>query len=64
MCCVKCVYFDIKVGGKDVGKIRPQLRADVVPMTADRGVCVGRCVGGGCDVWSVDILKSRLVIKM
>ena len=21
MCCVKCVYFDIKIGGKDVGRI-------------------------------------------
>ena len=63
VCCVKCVYFDIKAGGKDVGRITPQLKADVVPMTADRGVGVGRCVWG-CDVWSVDILKSRLVIKM
>ena len=21
VCCVKCVYFDIKIGGKDVGRI-------------------------------------------
>ncbi len=30
------VYFDIKVGGKDIGRITAQLRADVVPMTAGR----------------------------
>ena len=40
--CVECVYFDIKIGGKDVGRKTAQLRADVVPMTA--GGCVGGCV--------------------
>ncbi|XP_072045736.1 peptidyl-prolyl cis-trans isomerase E-like [Amphiura filiformis] len=34
------VYFDIKIGGKDCGRITGQLRADVVPMTAENFRCL------------------------
>ena len=54
--CVECVYFNIEIGGKDVGRITAQLRADVVPMTV--GVCVGGGAGGfamGCVLCEVCI---------
>lgn len=34
------VYFDIKIGNKDIGRITIQLRADVVPMTAENFRCL------------------------
>ena len=36
-------YFDVTIGGKDVGRIEMTLRADVVPKTAEnfRALCTG-----------------------
>lgn len=38
------VYFDMEVGGKDVGRITFELRADVAPKTAEnfRQLCTGK----------------------
>ena len=37
------VYFDMEVGGEDVGRIEFELRADVAPKTAEnfRQLCTG-----------------------
>merc|ERR1719246_430757 len=37
------VFFDMEVGGNDVGRITMELRADVVPKTAEnfRALCTG-----------------------
>merc|ERR1712021_43702 len=37
------VYFDMEVGGEDVGRITFELRADVAPKTAEnfRALCTG-----------------------
>mmetsp|Transcript_22331 Transcript_22331/g.30490 ORF Transcript_22331/g.30490 Transcript_22331/m.30490 type:complete len:197 (-) Transcript_22331:284-874(-) len=37
------VYFDIEVGGKDLGRIEMELKADVTPKTAEnfRALCTG-----------------------
>lgn len=35
------VYFDMEVGGEDVGRITFELRADVVPKTAENFVSFG-----------------------
>ncbi len=37
------VYFDMEVGGEDVGRITFELRADVAPKTAEnfRQLCTG-----------------------
>ena len=37
------VYFDMEVGGEDVGRITFELNADVVPKTAEnfRALCTG-----------------------
>lgn len=39
----KLVYFDMEVGGEDVGRITFELKADVVPKTAEnfRALCTG-----------------------
>lgn len=36
----RVVYFDMEVGGQDVGRITFELRADVVPKTAENFVSV------------------------
>lgn len=33
------VYFDMRIGSKDAGRITMQLRADIVPKTAGRYIC-------------------------
>lgn len=40
------VFFDIEIGGKYAGRITMQLRADVVPRTAEnfRALCTGKFV--------------------
>ena len=37
------VFFDIKIGSKDAGRIEMTLRADVVPRTAENFRCL--CTG-------------------
>ena len=38
------VYFDMEVGGEEVGRITFELRADVAPKTAEnfRALCTGK----------------------
>ena len=40
---ILAVYFDMEVGGEDVGRITFELRADVAPKTAEnfRQLCTG-----------------------
>ncbi|KAH0791908.1 peptidylprolyl isomerase [Histomonas meleagridis] len=47
------VYFEISVNGKDVGKVIMELRADVVPKTAEnfRCLCTGEKGIGNCGKW-------------
>jgi len=41
------VYLDIAIGGEYAGRVEIELRADVVPKTAEnfRCLCTGRCLG-------------------